>query len=63
MDPLQTNWSMPSGVGMGANAGACTPVAGPSAVSTKLAGMMRHGARFSAEIYTRGCHWIPRLLA
>jgi hypothetical protein len=22
-----------------------------------------HGARFSAEIYTRGCHWIPRLLA
>jgi hypothetical protein len=19
-----------------------------------------HGARFSAEIYTRGCHWIPR---
>jgi hypothetical protein len=23
----------------------------------------RHGARFLAEIYTRGCHWIPRLLA
>jgi hypothetical protein len=22
-----------------------------------------HGARFSAEIYTRGCHWFPRLLA
>ena len=22
-----------------------------------------YGARFSAEIYTRGCHWIPRLLA
>jgi hypothetical protein len=21
----------------------------------------RHGARFSAEIYTRGCHWILRL--
>jgi hypothetical protein len=21
-----------------------------------------HGARFSAEIYTRGCHWFPRLL-
>jgi hypothetical protein len=20
-----------------------------------------HGARFSAEIYTRGCHWIPRM--
>jgi valyl-tRNA synthetase len=23
----------------------------------------RHGARFSIEIYTRGCHWFPRLLA
>jgi hypothetical protein len=23
----------------------------------------RHGARFSAEIYTRGCHWIPRMFA
>jgi hypothetical protein len=22
-----------------------------------------HGARFSAEIYTRGCHWIPRMFA
>jgi large subunit ribosomal protein L20 len=22
-----------------------------------------HGARFSTEIYTRGCHWIPRLFA
>jgi hypothetical protein len=22
-----------------------------------------HGARFSTEIYTRGCHWFPRLLA
>jgi hypothetical protein len=20
-----------------------------------------HGARFSTEIYTRGCHWFPRL--
>jgi hypothetical protein len=22
-----------------------------------------YGARFPAEIYTRGCYWIPRLLA
>jgi hypothetical protein len=22
-----------------------------------------YGARFLAEIYTRGCHWFPRLLA
>jgi hypothetical protein len=22
---------------------------------------LRHGARSSTEIYTRGCHWIPRL--
>jgi hypothetical protein len=22
-----------------------------------------HGARFSTEMYTRGCHWFPRLLA
>jgi hypothetical protein len=22
---------------------------------------LMHGARFSAEIYTRGCHWIPRM--
>jgi hypothetical protein len=22
-----------------------------------------YGARFSAEIYTRGCHWIPRMFA
>jgi hypothetical protein len=22
-----------------------------------------HGARFPAEIYTRGCHWFPLLLA
>jgi hypothetical protein len=22
-----------------------------------------YGAHFSAEIYTRGCHWFPRLLA
>jgi hypothetical protein len=21
-----------------------------------------HGVRFQTEIYTRGCHWIPRLL-
>jgi hypothetical protein len=23
----------------------------------------RYGARFSTEIYTRGCHWIPRMFA
>jgi hypothetical protein len=23
----------------------------------------RHGARFLTEIYTRGCHWIPRMFA
>jgi hypothetical protein len=23
----------------------------------------RYGALFSTEIYTRGCHWFPRLLA
>jgi hypothetical protein len=22
-----------------------------------------YGARFPAEIYTRGCHWIPRMFA
>jgi hypothetical protein len=22
-----------------------------------------YGARFPTEIYTRGCHWIPRMLA
>jgi hypothetical protein len=22
-----------------------------------------HGARFPTEIYTRGCHWIPRMFA
>ena len=41
----------------------------PLKVRLKLAQMIAqfeptvHGARFSAEIYTRGCHWIPRLLA
>jgi hypothetical protein len=25
--------------------------------------MPSYGARFSAEIYTRGCHWFPRLFA
>jgi hypothetical protein len=25
--------------------------------------MLCRGARFPTEIYTRGCHWIPRLLA
>jgi hypothetical protein len=25
--------------------------------------MFLHGARFSTEIYTRGCHWIPRMIA
>jgi hypothetical protein len=34
------------------------PAAGASSV-----GMSLHGARFSAEIYTRGCHWIPRMFA
>jgi ATP-binding cassette subfamily C (CFTR/MRP) protein 4 len=28
-----------------------------------LAFIAVHGARFSAEIYTRGCHWIPRMFA
>jgi dihydroxyacid dehydratase/phosphogluconate dehydratase len=28
-----------------------------------LHGHCMHGARFSAEIYTRGCHWIPRMFA
>jgi hypothetical protein len=23
----------------------------------------RYGARFPTEIYTRGCHWIPRMFA
>jgi N-methylhydantoinase B/oxoprolinase/acetone carboxylase alpha subunit len=23
----------------------------------------RYGARFSTEIYTRWCHWIPRMFA
>jgi hypothetical protein len=22
-----------------------------------------YGARFPTEIYTRGCHWIPRMFA
>jgi hypothetical protein len=24
---------------------------------------LQHGARFPTEIYTRGCHWIPRMFA
>jgi hypothetical protein len=24
---------------------------------------VRYGARFPTEIYTRGCHWIPRMFA
>jgi hypothetical protein len=31
--------------------------------SIDLITFSRHGARFSAEIYTRGCHWIPRMFA
>jgi acid ceramidase len=32
--------------------------------STTFAGFIgAHGARFSTEIYTRGCHWIPRMFA
>jgi thiol-disulfide isomerase/thioredoxin len=27
---------------------------------TKAAGIL-HGARFLAGIYTRGCHWLPRM--
>jgi hypothetical protein len=27
--------------------------------STEYVQFLRYGARFSAEIYTRGCHWIP----
>jgi hypothetical protein len=23
----------------------------------------RYGARFPTEIYSRGCHWIPRMFA
>jgi hypothetical protein len=34
-------------------------LSGELAVDTEIL----HGARFSAEICTRGCHWIPRLLA
>jgi hypothetical protein len=26
-------------------------------------GGQRYGARFPTEIYTRGCHWIPRMFA
>ena len=28
-----------------------------------MVAQVAHGARFSAEIYTRGCHWIPRMFA
>jgi hypothetical protein len=30
---------------------------------THPVGLHRHGARFPTEIYTRGCHWIPRMFA
>jgi hypothetical protein len=38
---------------------AFVPPPGPPA----LPPLAVHGARFSAEIYPRGCHWFPRLLA
>jgi hypothetical protein len=33
----------------------------PSVLADRL--VRGHGARFSTEFYTRGCHWFPRLLA
>jgi hypothetical protein len=30
--------------------------------SLEAGSVVRYGARFSAVIYTRGCHWFPRLL-
>jgi hypothetical protein len=35
----------------------------PKKTAHKQAHTVLHGARFSAEIYTRGCHWIPRMFA
>jgi hypothetical protein len=31
--------------------------------TTQLNTFRVYGARFPTEIYTRGCHWIPRMLA
>jgi hypothetical protein len=28
-----------------------------------VAARVGYGARFPTEIYTRGCHWIPRMFA
>jgi hypothetical protein len=36
---------------------------GASALYSGVGWMVGYGARFSTEIYTRGCHWILRLLA
>jgi hypothetical protein len=33
------------------------------AILSEIPLLVAHGARFSTEIYTRGCHWFPRLLA
>jgi hypothetical protein len=43
----------------------CSPRAPQIANPERLQGALTdlHGARFSTEIYTRGCHWIPRMFA
>jgi hypothetical protein len=54
------------------SAGTCFKDDGPDQTQKKKpldksrrvqAGLSVHDARFSANIYTRGCHWFPRLLA
>jgi hypothetical protein len=55
-------------VGSGAGAGRKAPVAAAATAAIERAAARRtgsamHGARFPTEIYTRGCHWIPRMFA
>jgi hypothetical protein len=40
-----------------------TTITLPTGASIKLSTRSLYGARFPAEIYTRGCHWIPRMFA
>jgi hypothetical protein len=64
--------AMPSSAGAGAN-GTAGAVAGGSSGGVKTMSMTGaptatrllrlYGARFPAEINTRGCHWIPRMFA
>jgi hypothetical protein len=57
-----TDDSVITGAGAGAGAGARTRGNGGGTVHV-TAGTAGVRCAFSAEIYTRGCHWIPRMFA